>query len=226
MTETGFLFEACDVARVFRARSGTRVRALDGVSLAVPRGAFLAVTGPSGCGKTTLLALLGALDRPSAGTVRFDASDLGEASDAERSRIRRRLGIVFQQSHMIRGLPLWENVTYPLVPRGVPGRERRRIAVRLLERVGVPGRENAHPEELSGGERQRVGIARALAGDPEAVLADEPTSDLDRESAVAVVTLFREIHAAGTTLVVATHDPAIEALASGTCRLRDGRLEA
>lgn len=213
------LFEAREVSRTFRD-----VRALDGVSLSVERGAFLAVTGPSGCGKTTLLALLGALDRPTQGVVLFDNMDLGGASEPERSRVRRRLGIVFQSSPMIRGLPLWENVTCPLVPRGVPSRERRRIAARLLERVGVAHRDGARPEELSGGERQRVGVARALVADPEAILADEPTSDLDRETAAAVVALLREFHAAGRTVVAATHDPAIEALATATCRLRDGRL--
>ncbi len=218
------VFEARDASRSFRSGRGKTIRALDGLSLSVPRGGFLAVTGPSGCGKTTLLALLGALDRPTGGAVLFDGNDLGSASEAERSRVRRRLGIVFQQSYMIRGLPLWENVTYPLVPRGVAARERRRIAATLLERVGIAGREDASPEELSGGECQRVGIARALAGDPDALLVDEPTSDLDHKTGEAVVALFREVHAAGKTVVVATHDPAFEALATSQCRLHDGRL--
>ncbi len=208
------IFEARDACRRFRD-----VCALDRATLAVPRGAFVAITGPSGCGKTTLLALLGALDRPTSGTVLFDGHDLGGASEPYRSRVRRRLGIVFQSSPMIEGLPLWENVTYPLVPRGVATRERRRIAAALLERVGIRGRDGARPEELSGGERQRVGVARALAADPEAILADEPTSDLDRETAAAVVKLLREFHAAGRTVVAATHDPAIEALATETFRL-------
>ena len=201
-------FEVRDAARVFRAGRGKVIRALDGLSLSIPRGAFLAVTGPSGGGKTTLLALLGALDRPTQGSVLFDGSDIGSASESERSRVRRRLGIVFQQAHMIRGLPLWENVTYPLIPRGVRAPERRKIAAELLARVGIGGREGSSPEELSGGERQRVGIARALAADPEVLLADEPTSDLDRETGEAV----------------ATHDPALEALATERCRLRDGRV--
>ncbi len=213
------LFEAREACRAFRD-----VRALDRVSISVPRGAFLAVTGPSGCGKTTLLALLGALDRPTAGSVFFDGIDLGGSSEPERSRVRRRLGIVFQSSPLIRGLPLWENVTWPLVPRGVPARERRRIGGALLDRVGIARRAGARPEELSGGERQRVGVARALVADPEAVLADEPTSDLDRETATAVVGLLREFHASGRTVVVATHDPAVEALATVTLRLREGRV--
>ncbi len=211
-------FETRNACRVFRSATGD-VRALDGISLAVERGAFLAVTGPSGRGKTTLLALLGALDRPTSGLVLFDGEDLGGASEPHRSRVRRRLGIVFQSSPMIERLPLWENVTYPLVPRGVPTRERRRLAKALLERVGIVGRDAARPEELSGGERQRVGVARALAADPEAILADEPTSDLDRGTAEAVVALLREFHASGRTVIVATHDPVLEALATRTLRL-------
>jgi putative ABC transport system ATP-binding protein len=213
------ILEAHDVSRAFRG-----IRALDGVSLAVPRGAFVAVTGPSGCGKTTLLSLLGALDRPTGGSVRFEGADSGGASEPERSRIRRKLGIVFQSSPMIPLLPLWENVTWPLVPRGVPARERRRIAGALLERVGIRGRDSARPEELSGGERQRAGVARALVGDPVAILADEPTSDLDRETAAAVVALLREFHASGRTVVAATHDPAVESLATMTLRLIAGRV--
>ena len=222
---TAPLFEALDLARVFRSGSGARIHALDGVTLTVPRGAFVAVTGPSGGGKTTLLALLGALDRPTRGRVLFAGKDLAAASEAELSRVRRRLGIVFQCTPMIRGLPVWENVTYPIVPRGVPAKKRRRTAAELLERVGVPGREEARPEELSGGEIQRVGIARALVGGPEAVLADEPTSDLDADSAAAIVELFRDIHAAGTTIVVATHDAAAQDLATQTHRLCHGRLQ-
>jgi putative ABC transport system ATP-binding protein len=213
------LFEAREASRAFRD-----ARALDRVSLEVPKGAFVAVTGPSGCGKTTLLSLLGALDRPTGGIVRFDGADSGGAPEPERSRIRRRIGIVFQASPMIGRLPLWENVTCALVPRGVPARERRRIAAALLERVGIRGRDGARPEELSGGERQRAGVARALASDPVAILADEPTSDLDAETAAAVIALLREFHASGKTVVAATHDPAVEALATMTCRLRGGRL--
>jgi putative ABC transport system ATP-binding protein len=211
-------FEAREVTRVFRSASGP-IRALDGVSLEVARGSFVAITGPSGRGKTTLLALLGALDRPTTGQVLFDNDDLGGASEPYRSRVRRRLGIVFQSSPMIPLLPLWENVTYPLVPKGVPTRERRRLAASLLERVGVRGRDGARPEELSGGERQRVGIARALAVDPEAILADEPTSDLDADTAAAVLGLLKAFHASGRTVICATHDPALEALATRTLRL-------
>jgi putative ABC transport system ATP-binding protein len=212
-------FEASDASRAFRG-----ALALDRVSFAVPRGAFLAVTGPSGGGKTTLLSLLAALDRPTGGVVRFLEIDVGGAREPVRAGVRRRIGLVFQSSPMIRGLPLWENVTYPLVPRGLPTRERRRLAGALLDRVGIRGRDDARPEELSLGERQRVGVARALACDPEAILADEPTSNLDRESASLVVKLLREFHAGGRTVIAATHDPAIESLATTTLHLRHGRV--
>lgn len=219
------LLEARAAGRRFRSRSGAETDALREVSLVVPRGSFVVVTGPSGGGKTTLLSLLAALDRPTSGAIVFDGAALTSASEAELARVRRRIGIVFQQSMWIRGLPLWENVTYPLVPRGVGPKERHRLAAELLARVGLSGREQAHPEELSGGEAQRAGIARALAVSPEALLADEPTSDLDRANADAIVALFAAFHRAGGTVVVASHDPAFLALATDTCALRHGRRE-
>jgi ABC-type lipoprotein export system ATPase subunit len=213
------LLEARAVTRIFTTRDGATIRAVDAVSSVVERGAFLTVTGPSGCGKTTLLNLLAALDRPTTGGVYFDGREVGSIVEAARARVRRRLGLVFQHAPMVRALALWENVTYPLIPRGVTGAERRRIAGRLLDRVGLKGRERSRPEELSGGERQRLGLARALCGAPEVLIADEPTSDLDRATGERIVQLLREVHREGTTIVVATHDPAIEALATGTLKL-------
>jgi putative ABC transport system ATP-binding protein len=217
------LFEARDLTRVHHPDGGNEVRALDGVSLRIPKGAFAVVTGPSGGGKTTLLALLGALDRPTSGTVRFEGRDLAALSENGRGRVRGRIGFVFQGSPMIRSLPLWENVTYPLVPRGAGAAERRSLAAGLLDRVGVPGRLDALPQELSGGERRRAGIARALSTGPEALLADEPTSELDRDSAASVLELFRDHHAQGGTVVVATHDPALLRLSTMRVRLLHGR---
>lgn len=225
MTSTAPLLEATEVVREYRSRTGPAIRALDGVSVAVPSGAFLVVTGPSGGGKTTLLSLLGALDRPTEGSVRFEGESLAGASEGERSRVRRRLGFVFQNSPMIPGLPVWENVTYPLVPLGASTRERRSLADQWLDRLGIGGRALARPGELSGGERRRVGVARALAMDPVALLADEPTSDLDPESADAVIRILRSRHSAGGTVVVVTHDPALRDLATEVCRLRAGRRE-
>ena len=224
MSETEALFETQAAGRVYRSGGGASIEALHDVSLTIPRGAFVVLRGASGSGKTTLLGLLAALDYATTGSVRFKGQDLQRASEAERSRIRRRMGIVFQQPRMLRGLPLWENVTYPLIPQGVSEPERAEIAAELLESVGIVGRDGARPEELSGGELQRVGIARALAVEPEAILADEPTSDLDPESAQAVTALLQGVHAAGQTVIAASHDPLLQELATHTFRLRGGRL--
>jgi putative ABC transport system ATP-binding protein len=218
------LLEARGLSKVYRGGSRAEVRALVDVSLAVPRGGFAALTGPSGSGKTTLLALLGALERPSRGQALFDGSDLGACSDAARARVRRRLGFVFQDFALIPGLPLWENLTYPLIPRGVPGAARRRIAEEWLARLGLADRFSARPQELSGGEQQRAAVARALAGQPEVLFADEPTSNLDPASAADLTALLRELHAGGTTVVVSTHDPRLVALATAVFALSAGRL--
>ena len=226
MTAVPAMVEAVGVGRRFRSGSGAQVRALEGVSVAVPRGAFLAVTGPSGCGKSTLLALLGALDRPSEGRVVFDGVDLGDASEAALARVRRRIGLVFQHSPMLRRMPVWENVACPLVPLGESAVGRRSRAEALLARVGLSGRASSLPEELSAGEAQRVGVARALVADADLVLADEPTSNLDRASADAVAALLLEVHASGRTVIVATHDPALLARATSRCDLDAGRVVA
>ena len=217
-----FVLEA--VTRRFAGRGGADVVAVNEATVSISRGAFAVVTGPSGGGKTTLLALLGALDRPTSGRVGFDGRDLLEASDAERSRIRRRIGFVFQSSPMIRRLSVWENVTYPLIPLGTGPRERRERARALLDRVGLARMFDARPEELSGGELQRVGVARALVADPVAVLADEPTSNLDRRSGEAIAELLGGIHAAGVTVVVATHDATLTARATTAFEMDAGRL--
>jgi len=198
--------------------------ALVDVTLTIQRGAFAVVTGPSGGGKTTLLSLVGALDRATSGQVIFDGTDLGAISEAERTRARRRIGFVFQGSPMLRGLAAWENVTYPLIPLGVSARARRARAEELLTRVGLARMLDSPPETASGGELQRIGIARALVGSPDLVLADEPTSSLDRRSADAVTKLLQEIHASGTTVLVATHDPHLVGLATVKFELDDGKL--
>ncbi|MEE8104458.1 MAG: ATP-binding cassette domain-containing protein [Planctomycetota bacterium] len=220
MTETPH-FATRSVTRTFSSRRGD-VHALTDVTVIVPRGEFLVLTGPSGCGKTTLLALLSALDRPTAGDVLHRGEDLGRAPEGVRALVRRRIGLVFQHSHMIRGLPLWENVTYPLVPRGVDERERRAIAESLLERVQMKDCVLALPRELSAGELRRAAVARALVGEPEALFADEPTSNLDAESAEAVISVLRDTHARGATVIAATHDPALATLATARIELSGG----
>jgi putative ABC transport system ATP-binding protein len=226
VSDPSALLEARDLRRYFRPGGRAEVRALDGVSLTIPRGSFAVLTGPSGSGKTTLLALLGALDRPTSGHVLFDGRDLGPFSDVELARVRRRVGFVFQDFPSLPGLPIWENVTYPLIPRGVPRHERRRRAQELLGRLGLGDRLDARPRELSGGEQQRVSVARALAGRPDVILADEPTSNLDPESGRALLELLRAIHQEGTTVVVSSHDPAVLELATAAFALRAGRLDS
>ena len=193
-------------------------------SIVVPRGAFVVVTGPSGGGKTTLLSLLGILERPSGGTVLFDGRDVLDASEAERSRLRRRIGFVFQGSPMIRGASLHENVAVPLVPRGGRASANRARAGQALQEVGLGALARKRPEELSGGELQRVGLARALVGDPELLIADEPTASLDPATAAIVVALLSAAHARGTAVVVATHDPSLESRATARFQMSAGRL--
>lgn len=200
------------------------VLAVDRVSLEVPRGAFVVLGGPSGGGKTTLLSLLVALERPTSGRVVVDGSDLAAASEAERSRVRRRVGFSFQGAPHVDRLPVWENVTLALVPEGVPARERRRRAAAALERVGVAALLDERPERLSGGERARVALARAIVAAPPILVADEPTANLDPVAASAVRALLEGAAAGGTTVLVATHDPALRARASAAYVMAQGRL--
>lgn len=214
------------VARAFRGRDGEVVRAVDGVSFDVAPGACVAFRGPSGCGKSTLLALVGALDRPTAGTVAHDGALLADASEGELARLRRRIGFVFQNAPMIGGLPLWENVTQALVPRGVATARRRALAEDALGRLGIGALAGRRPGELSGGERQRAALARAMVVEPRLLIADEPTSQLDPESARRVVEAILAIHATGATVLVASHDPALVAVSDVAHAMSAGRFDA
>jgi putative ABC transport system ATP-binding protein len=220
------ILEARQLGKFYRAGTPAEVRAVHDVSLEVPAGSFTLLTGPSGSGKTTLLALLGGLERPTRGQVLFAGRDLAACSDAELARLRRRLGFVFQDFGLIRGLPAWENLTYPLIPRGTPRAERFRLARDLLAQFGLADKLAARPGELSGGEQQRLAVARALAGRPEVVLADEPTSNLDEESGRAVIALLCQAHGEGRTVVVSSHDPRLSAVATRVCELEAGRVKA
>ena len=173
------LLEARNLTKIHRPGTSAEVRAVVDVSLCVAAGACVVITGASGSGKTTLLTLLGVLERPTRGEVLFRGRDLRSDSDSELTRVRRQMGFVFQDFSLIPSLPVWENVTYPLIPRGKSRRERRTLAQSLLDQLGMPDKLNERPQELSGGEQQRVAIARALAGRPDVILADEPTSNLD-----------------------------------------------
>ena len=221
---TGNALAVEQLSKHYRAGTREEVRALQDISLAIPPGSFVALVGPSGSGKTTLLSLLGGLDRPTAGSVRFGGRELAACSDVELARLRRRMGFVFQGLSLVSGLPAWENVTYPLVPRAVSSRERLRLAADVLTRLDLADKVQTPPEELSGGEQQRVAVARALVGTPEVIFADEPTSNLDRASAGELAGLLSEIHAEGTTLVISTHDADLIQSASLVFTLEEGRL--
>ncbi len=199
-------------------------RALDDISLLVPPGSLVLVGGPSGSGKTTLLSLLATLDRPTSGAVFFSGEDVTRYSDSGRARIRRRIGFVAQDFALIPGLPAWENVTYPMIPRGIHRTERRRVAAAVLDQLGLGRRMTAKPRTLSGGEQQRVAIARALAGSPEILIADEPTSNLDDESASRVMATMAESHRAGATVILSSHDPRLSEKANQVVRLAMGKL--
>ena len=204
----------------------TAVTALHDVSLAVPEGELVALVGRSGSGKTTLLNIVGGLDRPDAGTVVVDGTELAGLDEAGRERVRREtVAFIFQGFGLVPELTAAENVGLPLRLRRTPVAERERRVALLLDLVGLGGHGGHRPDELSGGQMQRVAIARALAGSPRLLIADEPTGQLDTETGLAVMALIRGVvEAEGMTALVSTHDPVMMALADRVVRIEDGRL--
>jgi putative ABC transport system ATP-binding protein len=201
------------------------VPALRGINLTIHPGEFVAIMGPSGSGKSTLMHLLGCLDLPSDGVVQLDGKDITELDEDTLAQIRgKKVGFVFQTFNLIPTLTAQENVELPLFFQGVPREERHARAAELLRKVGLDGRLHHKPAQLSGGERQRVAIARALANDPEIILADEPTGNLDSESGKAILELLAQLHREGKTIILVTHNPEAAAYAQRIVRIRDGRL--
>ena len=214
-----------DVTRVYPGHPP--VRALDGVNLTVRLGEMAGIVGPSGSGKSTLLNVLGTLDRADSGRVRIDGHDLALLSDRQLSALRaHRIGFVFQQSFLTPGVTALDNVADGLLYTGLPLLSRRERARLTLERVGRADRTHHRPNELSGGQQQRVAVARALVGEPAILRADEPTGALDSASGAAVIDLLLELHEAGTTIVVITHDHQVAGQLPRQVHLLDGRVEA
>jgi len=209
-------------------RSGSiEFEALRGVDMEIDAGEYVAVIGPSGSGKSTLMNILGCLDVPTEGSYHLGGEDVSTMSEASLAHVRnRRIGFVFQQFNLLPSLPAWRNVELPLMYAGVPRSKRRERAARALERVGLGDRLENRPGELSGGQQQRVAVARALVTEPDIILADEPTGNLDSGSTEAVLALLDELHASGRTIVLITHEHDVAARAGRRLTIRDGLITA
>ena len=223
---TGPVISLVGAARVYDL-GHVQVAALVDATFAVERGEFVAILGPSGSGKSTLLNIIGCLDRPTAGQYLLTGTSVAELDDDDLARLRSRtIGFVFQSYNLLPRTSALENVATPLLYQGVGRRERHERAVAALERLGLGDRLTHEPSELSGGQQQRVALARALVTDPAVILADEPTGNLDSASGAEVIALLRELHRAGRTLVLVTHDPDVAAHADRLVHVRDGRVAA
>jgi putative ABC transport system ATP-binding protein len=202
-----------------------KVEALKGITLSIPKGEFVAIVGPSGSGKSTLMNLLGCLDTPTSGVYELAGENVGGVTRDQLADIRnRRVGFVFQNFNLLPHISAQENVEMPLLFGGVPVRERHRRAAELLTRVGLGDRLDHKPTELSGGEMQRVAIARALAMEPDILLADEPTGNLDSSAGGDIMSIFADLWKTGRTLIIITHDPALSRRASRVVEIHDGRI--
>ena len=225
-SENGILIDIADIRKVYEMGE-TAVNALDGVSLQVQKGEYLAIMGPSGSGKSTLMNIVGCLDTPTSGSYKLRGTEIRERDDDELARIRNQeIGFIFQTFNLLPRADALHNVELPLIYAGRPAKERRERARSMLEMVGLGDRTHHRPNELSGGQRQRVAVARALVNGPSLVLADEPTGNLDSKTGLEIMALLDDIHARGNTVILVTHEEDIAARAHRIVRLRDGRIES
>jgi putative ABC transport system ATP-binding protein len=224
MNQNGTIIRMSNIRKVYDTGK-VKVEALKGIDLDIYPGEFVAIVGPSGSGKSTLMNLLGCLDTPSDGTYEIGGDNVAGVSRDELAEIRnRRVGFVFQSFNLLPHLTALENVELPMLFGGIAPKERRKRATEFLEKVGLGDRVDHKPTELSGGQMQRVAIARALAMNPDILLADEPTGNLDTTSGTDIMSIFNELWQSGRTLVIITHDPALARRASRVVEIRDGRI--
>lgn len=219
------LIELRQVYKIYAEGLESEVRALDGVSLTIDQGEFVAVVGQSGSGKSTMMNVLGCLDIPTRGDYLLDGTDVRDLTDRELSRIRnKQIGFIFQQYNLIQTLSVLENVELPLIYQGIDPIDRRDMAMEALERVGLAGRTKHKPTEMSGGQQQRAAIARAIATRPPIIMADEPTGALDSRTGLEVLDFLRRLNKEGSTVILITHDNGIAATARRIVRLSDGKI--
>ena len=219
------LIELRDVYKIYSEGLESEVRALDGISLTIDHGEFVAVVGQSGCGKSTLMNVLGCLDIPTRGTYLLDGTDVQDLSDGQLSHIRNQeIGFIFQQYNLIQTLTVQENVELPLIYRGIDPIDRKELALEALERVGLADRRRHYPTQMSGGQQQRVAIARAISTHPPVIMADEPTGALDSKTGHEVLQFLQQLNKEGSTVILITHDNGIAATARRCVRLADGKI--
>ena len=219
------LIDIQNLYKIYNEGKESEVRALDGVTLQIDRGEFVAIVGQSGSGKSTMMNVLGCLDIPTYGEYRLDGTDIGSLTDKQLARIRNReIGFIFQGYNLIQELDALENVTLPLIYRGVSVFDREDMAMAALAKVGMDGRAHHRPSEMSGGQQQRVAIARAIATSPPIIMADEPTGALDSKTGKHVLEILRDLYRGGTTILLITHDDGIAATAKRVVRLSDGKI--
>lgn len=219
------IIQAEKVDKIYCQGRPEEVRALRQIDLEIPKNRLVLIRGPSGSGKTTLLNVISTIDRPTQGRVLLYGEDVSKYSDVQLSRVRQKtIGLIFQNFNLLPRLPAWENVAFPLLPLGIMEKERRRRSMEMLIQLKLEKRIDHPPEQMSGGEQQRVSIARALINDPEIVIADEPTSNIDAESINILLEILMDLKRRGKTIIVSSHDPVFLDFSEITFLLKDGRL--